>query len=74
VGAAADLDRTAVVKPRGIHATFQTECIYCRGEITVTNGRADYHQCEVVITTTNTTNPVTLAEIRAALERKPNAH
>jgi hypothetical protein len=57
-------------KPRGIHATFITECAYCRGEITVTNGRADFHQCPVVITTSNTTKPVTLEDIRAALGRR----
>jgi len=57
-------------KPNGIHATFTTECAYCRDEITVTNGRADFHQCPVVVTTTNTTRPITLAQIRAALDAK----
>ena len=56
-----------LTKPQGIHATFTTDCVYCRGEITVTNGRADFHQCAVVITTTNTTKPQTLDQIRFAL-------
>lgn len=45
-------------KPQGIHATFQTECVQCRGELTVSNGRVDRHDCR---------EPVTLADIRAAL-------
>ena len=59
--------RAFTTKTQGVWATFTTDCIYCRGEVTVTNGRADFHQCQVVVTTTNTTKPVTLADIRAAL-------
>jgi hypothetical protein len=54
-------------KAKGVWANFTTECVACRGEITVTNGRADFHQCPVVVVTTNTTKPVTLEQIRAAL-------
>lgn len=48
-------------KPRGIHANFQTECAHCRADITVTNGRPAPHECE---------RPITLADIRAALDAK----
>lgn len=33
-------------KPRDEQASFRTDCWKCRGELTVTNGRLDYHQCE----------------------------
>ncbi len=46
-------------KPRGIHATFTTEC-QCGAELTVTNGRIDRHDC----------HPITLAQLRAALDSK----
>lgn len=49
-------------KPRGIWATFATTC-ECGAEITVTNGRPESHECE---------RPITLAELRAALERRTN--
>jgi hypothetical protein len=49
-------------KPRGIWATFRTECASCRGELTVTNSRPDPHECR--------DKPVTLADIRAALGRR----
>lgn len=45
-------------KPKGIHATFESECWKCGSELTVTNGRPDPHQCE---------RPITLADLRAAL-------
>ena len=51
-------------KPRGIHATFQTECVYCRGILTITNARVDHHDCR------EPERPVSLADIRAALESK----
>jgi len=51
-------------KPRGIHASFQTECVYCRGTLTISNGRIDHHDCR------EPERPVTLEQIRAALERK----
>jgi len=53
-------------KPRGIHATFRTDC-HCGQELTVTNGRPDPHDCRPP------EQPVSLADIRAALERKSNA-
>lgn len=48
-------------KPRGIYATFATDCHLCGAEVTVSNGRPDRHQCD-------TPQPVTLADIRAAIE------
>lgn len=48
-------------KPRGIHASFQTECWKCAAEITVSNGRPDPHTCE---------RPITLADLRAALDNR----
>lgn len=50
-----------MTKPHSIHATFETECTTCAADITVTNGRPNPHQCE---------RPVSLADIRAALEAK----
>lgn len=50
-------------RPRGIHANFETSCPTCRTVITITNGRIDPHECA---------QPVTLADLRAALERKSN--
>lgn len=47
-----------VTKPRGVWATFDTECIHCRAEVTVTNGKPEPHQCE---------QPISLADIRASL-------
>lgn len=46
-----------MTKPKGIHATFQSECWKCGQELTVTNGRPDPHDCR----------PVSLADLRAAL-------
>ena len=40
-------------KPRGIHANFTTECATCRGELTVSNGRIEHHECR-------TTAPMTV--------------
>jgi len=47
-------------KPTGPHANFVTQCATCYCPITITNGRVDPHQCE----------PVTLADIRAALDNR----
>lgn len=44
-------------KPRGIWATFTTQC-QCGQDLTVSNGWIDPHECE---------RPVTLADLRAAL-------
>lgn len=49
-------------KPRGIWANFRTDC-HCGSEITISNARIDPHDCRVP-------RPVTLADIRAALEAK----
>jgi len=49
-------------KPRGIHANFTTECASCRGDLTVSNGRVEYHECR--------DKPVSLADIRAALSNR----
>ena len=51
-------------KPRGIHANFVTTCVYCRGTLTITNGRIDNHDCR------EPERPVSLADIRVALERR----
>ena len=32
-------------KPKGIHATFTTDCEHCGEERTVTGGRPDPHHC-----------------------------
>ena len=48
-------------RPRGIWANFTTTCP-CGAEITITNGHPDPHQCRE--------QPVTLADLRAALERR----
>jgi hypothetical protein len=32
-------------KPRGIHANFTTTCHSCRGDLTVSNGRIEHHEC-----------------------------
>ena len=48
-------------KPKGIHATFTTDCP-CGGELTVTNGRPDFHECERITGA--------LDEVLAALDRK----
>lgn len=53
-------------KPKGIHATFATDCPTCGSELTVTNGRIDRHECE------RPQRPITLADIRAALENRTN--
>lgn len=50
-------------KPKGIHATFAVDCPACEGELTITNGRPDLHECRIE-------HPITLADIRAALEGK----
>jgi len=55
-------------KPKGIHATFASECFKCADVITVTNGRIDPHQCRIELTE----RPVTLAQIRAALDNRNN--
>jgi len=47
-------------KPKGDQASFLATCHLCNGELTISNGRVDYHECR----------PVTLEQIRAALENR----
>lgn len=35
-------------RPRGAQLSFLTECIRCRGELSVTQGRIDRHDCFTV--------------------------
>lgn len=53
-------------KPKGIHATFSFTCVTCGAECMVTNSRPDPHECRIELPE----RPITLADIRAALERK----
>ena len=55
-------------KPKGIHATFESSCFKCADVITVSNGRIDPHQCRIE----PAERPVTLAQIRAALDNRTN--
>lgn len=48
-------------KPRGIWANFRSTC-GCGGEITITNGRVDFHECERIAGT--------LDEVLAALDNR----
>lgn len=50
-------------KPRDEQLSFLTECVRCRGELTISNGRVNPHDCR-------DNEPVTLSQIRAALDRK----
>jgi len=53
---------TFKTKPRGDQASFVTDC-HCGGELTISNGRIDPHQCREQ-------RPVTLADLRAALDNR----
>lgn len=62
-------------KPRDIWANFETTCAACGGELTVSNGRIDPHTCDfrarnLEAIQEQIDNPITLADIRAALDRK----
>ena len=50
-------------KPKGDQASFLATCHLCNGELTISNGRVDYHDCRPP-------QPKTLAEIRAALDNR----
>ena len=50
-------------KPQGVWATFRTDCHRCKGEVTVSHGRVDPHDCREP-------RPVTLADLRAALDNR----
>jgi hypothetical protein len=47
-------------KPTGDQASFLATCHLCNGELTITKGRIDYHDCR----------PISLADIRAALDNR----
>jgi hypothetical protein len=47
-------------KPRGDQLSFLTECVRCRGELSISNGRVTPHDCR-------DNKPVTLEQIRFAL-------
>jgi len=49
-------------RPRDEQASFLTECVKCRGELSITNGRIDRHDCGPITGT--------LAEIYAALDNR----
>jgi hypothetical protein len=53
---------TFKTKPRGDQASFVTDC-HCGGELTISNGRIDPHQCREK-------RPITLADLRAALDNR----
>jgi hypothetical protein len=50
------------IPPKGVWANFTTTCVTCGGEITITNGRQEPHQCREA--------PITLADIRSALANR----
>lgn len=54
---------TFKTKPQGIHANFSFDCPRCRQEATVSHGRVDPHDCREP-------RPVTLADLRAALDNR----
>lgn len=49
-------------RPRGDQLSFLTTCYRCRGELSISNGRVDRHDCEP--------NPITLADLGAALDNR----
>ena len=49
-------------KPRDEQLSFLTTCYRCRGELSISNGRVDRHDCEP--------HPITLAQLRAALDNR----
>jgi hypothetical protein len=48
-------------KPRDEQLSFVTECWRCTGELTVTHGRPEKHDCR---------EPLTLADLDAALDNR----
>jgi hypothetical protein len=50
-------------KARGIWANFQSDCFRCGAEVTISHGKPDPHTCQAP-------KPLTLADLRAALERR----
>lgn len=49
-------------KPRDEQLSFLTTCYRCRGELSISNGRVNLHDCEP--------HPITLADLRAALDNR----
>jgi len=49
-------------RPRGDQLSFLTTCVRCNGELSITQGRIDRHDCEP--------QPITLADLRAALDNR----
>ena len=49
-------------RPRGEQLSFLTSCFRCNGELSVSNGRPERHDCEP--------QPLTLADLRAALDNR----
>jgi len=49
-------------KPRGEQLSFITSCWKCAGELAITNGRPERHDCEP--------RPISLADLRAALDNR----
>ena len=50
-------------RPRGDQLSFLTSCYRCAGELTITNGRPEKHDCREP-------KPITLAQIQAALDNR----
>ena len=50
-------------KPRGDQLSFVTDCWKCAGELTITNGRPERHDCREP-------KPITLADLDAALDNR----
>jgi hypothetical protein len=53
---------TFKTKPRDEQLSFLAECFRCRGELTISHGRVEAHQCREK-------RPITLADLRAALDK-----
>jgi len=51
-------------KPRGGQLSFLTTCHRCNGELSITNGRPERHECEP--------RPISLADLQAALDKRNN--
>jgi hypothetical protein len=54
-------------KPRDEQLSFLTDCYRCGGELTVTHGRPEKHDCREP-------KPVTLADLDAALDNRKGSN
>ena len=54
---------TFKTRPRDEQLSFLSECWKCQGELTITNGRPERHDCREP-------RPVTLEQLRAALDNR----